>query len=135
MSDLYLKPTADGGDLVIRHGEPETTSGLANAMYLSLFTPAWWGNGESERNERYRSRIPELFARPLTARTAREVEVAAESALDWMIRAGIAESVTAESEIVGAFRLDLRVVITEPGGGRRESAYAINWSTEEAAAL
>ncbi len=135
MSDLYLKPTEDGGDLVLENGRPETTSGLSNAIYLSLFTPAWWGNGASERPERYGSRVPELLQRPLTARTARDIEVAAESALAWMKSEGLAGSVEADSEIVGATRLHLRVRVTEPSGETTDYAFAVNWETEEAEAL
>lgn len=43
MSDIYLEPTPDGGELIIENGKPRMTSGLENAVYLSLFTAPYWG--------------------------------------------------------------------------------------------
>lgn len=133
MSDLLLVPEMGGADIVIEDGKPTTTNGVGNAIYLSLFTPAWWGNGLSESSGRYNSRLPELFARPLNVSTRRDVEVAAQSALAWMVADGVAERIEAEVQIVNRARLDLRVTVYEPGGQREDFAYAVNWDTEEAA--
>ena len=61
MSDLYLSPTADGGELIIEGGKPQMTGGLETAVYSSLFTRAWWGNSFGTTSEKHTSEIPALM--------------------------------------------------------------------------
>ena len=121
MSDLYLTPTSEGGDITLTNGRPQTTSSLEVAVYLSLFTPAYWGNLTAEQNERYTSTLADLYARRLTTQTLRDLEVAAENALAWMISTGVAERVIAEATLMSKGQVDY--------------AYAVNWDQQEAVRL
>jgi phage gp46-like protein len=134
MSDLYVQPTPDGGEITIVNGEPRKTSGLETAVYFSLFTAEWWGNAIADSPERYRSRIPAILDGRLTPATARRIEQAAVDALQWLIDTGTVERVEPEAEIVGSSQLHLRVTIYEQQGDT-VVGYAINWDAQEATLL
>lgn len=132
MSDLYLKPTSDGGEITIKNGDIETTSKLEVSAFLSLFTPPWWGNSISESEEKYNSRIPELMRGPLTNNTRLAIMRGAESALAWMISEGIAERIETEATIPSRGTLHLTVRVYEPQTeDPEEFAYGVNWDSQE----
>lgn len=132
MSDLYLIPTAGGGELSITDGKPLTTSGLETAVYLSLFTGSYWGNAIAPAEERYDSELEDLFARPLTNATRLAVINEYSRLLTWMTDTGVAASVTVDAEIARVGVLHIVVRITEPGGDVEEFAYQLNWQAQEA---
>ena len=132
MSDLYLHPTADGGEILILGGEPRTTSGLDTAVYLSLFTTEWWGNVVSDQAERFSSQLEEAMTRPLNSETRLLVEDAARSALTWLTDEGVADSVEVRAEIADVAELRLAVRVTEPGGDAQDLVYALNWEAQRA---
>jgi len=121
MSDLDVTFTPDGLQPV---PSGRTTASLDNAVYLSLFTERSWQ--DATRDGRYGSRIPSLLSRQLTNSTRLAVIDAAQSALGWMVRDGIAESVTVDAAIADARTLSLTVRISRPGG-ERALQYAVNW--------
>jgi phage gp46-like protein len=131
MSDLLLEPTPDGGDLVYQpNGDFKRTSGLENAVYLSLFTAPWWGNAVSEANERYTSRIPDLKQRALTNQTRLDVIQAAEDALAWMTEQGVARRIEVDAYIRSAGRLDLAVRVYEPDKDTgTDFEFSVNWDS------
>jgi phage gp46-like protein len=131
VADLYLMPTDDGGQIEIVNGKPTMTDGLMVAVYLSLFTPAWWGNAASVPAEQYTGNLSEVLDGPLTLQTRLDVIAAAKMALQWMLNEGIASRVTIDAEIRTSTRLDLLVVITEPGGQSASQRYAMNWAAQE----
>lgn len=134
MSDIYLIPTADGGEISVTDGKPLMTSGLETAVYLSLFTTAYWGNVISEIEERYNSRVPELMNRPLTNQTRLAIIDAARNALQWMLDEGAVDRISITAEIAAAGTLYLAIQIDEPAEGER-FAYAVNWAAQEASLL
>ncbi len=133
MSDLYLNPTKDGGNLIIENGKPQMISGLENAVYLSLFTAPWWGNAVSEQSEKYISSIPEIMnAGILTLQVKLDVIEAVKNALAWMIDDGIADRIEVRAEIPQAGTLYLAVTIYEPESADGvDYRYALNWAAQE----
>jgi phage gp46-like protein len=130
MADLKLTITGGTPDITIVNGKPETTDGLFNAVFLSLFTPPYWGNAVSGQEERYSSTIPEIMSRPLTATARLDVIAAAKDALSWMIDEGVADEIEVAAELQGSGRLNLAVTISEPSGDST-FAYALNWDAQE----
>ena len=133
MSDLKLTGTENGLDISINAGCPETTNGIDNAVYLSLFTPMWWGNEVSEDTEKYQSEIPGIIASGvLTNQVRLDVIEAAKSALEWMVTDNIADKIEVRAEIPKAGFLYLAVTIYEPehqdGTNFR---YAMKWDAQQ----
>lgn len=135
MSDLYLYPQ-NGIDTDIElkpNGDPKLTGGLDTAVYLSLFTPPWWGNSISSQAERYTSTIPELYGQPLTNQTRLSVIAAARDSLQWLLDEGIAGEIEIEAEIPKAGNLYVSVTIHETGREAETTlAYGVNWDEQEA---
>lgn len=138
MSDLYLFPR-DGVDPDIElkpDGDPRLTGGLDTAVYLSLFTPPWWGNSIATQAERYTSTIPELYGEPLTNQTRLSIIAAAKEALKWMKDEGIAEDVLVRAEIPKTGTLYIAVTINELNREAETTlAYGVNWDKQEALLL
>jgi phage gp46-like protein len=132
MSDLHLDPTVDGGEISIIAGEPQTTSGLENAVYLSLFTEAWWGNAVSDPSERYNSALPEVMARSFSNQTRLAAIDAAATALQWMLDEGIAASIDIDAEIPAVGVLHMQITVAQPRGETARFTYAVNWDAQEA---
>lgn len=133
MSDLYLIPTSSGGDITITDGQPQMTSGIETAVYLSLFTAGYWGNAISD--EQYASEMEDLFARPLTNQTRLAVMDEAKRLLAWMVENGIAQEIEVRAEIPSVGVLHLAITIHEPGGAEETIAYALNWEAQEASLI
>ena len=133
MSDLYLQPTQDGGELIIENGKPQMTSGLENAVYLSLFTAPWWGDSVSEQSEKYSSTISEVMnSGALALQTKLDVIEAAKNALVWMTDDGIADRIEVRAEIPQAGTLYLAITIYEPESADGvDYKYALNWEAQE----
>lgn len=135
MSDLYLIPTSSGGEITITDGKPRTTSGLETAVYLSLFTRAYWGNAIADPEERYDSELEDLFARPLTNATRLSVINEYRRLLAWMVEEGVVSRIDVDAEIPTVGVLHIAVTLTEPGGDVDEFVYALNWASQEASLI
>lgn len=135
MSDIYLQPTEDGGQLNIINGKPEMTGGIETAVYLSLFTGPWWGNAISEsESQEYNSTIPEIINSGVVTNSVRlKIIEAAEEALQWMITDGVAERIEADAEIKTGGQIYLSVTIYEPQKTTPvQVSYGLNWEAQEA---
>ena len=124
MADLYLEPTPDGADIVIENGEPRLTGGLDNAVYLSLFTEAWWGNEIAPPAERYDSRLPKLLAGTLTNQLRLDAIEAAKAALAWMTDEKVADRIDVAARISSATTLEITVTVYQ---GAETHRFAHNW--------
>lgn len=133
MSDLYLNPTADGGELIIENGKPQMTSGLETAVYLSLFTRSWWGNAFGTTSEKHTSKIPEIMeSQLLNIQTKLDIIEEAKSVLKWMLDDGLADEITVTAEINKPGVLYLAVKLSQPEEKDNETfKYALNWSAQE----
>lgn len=120
--------TIDGdADIQIQRGDIVTTGGLSNSMYISLFTPDFWGNSIVPTQERLDSTIPALMHRELTNQTRIDIEKSARRALQWMIDLGIASSLIISAVITNPQTVVLSIQTTEPA---TETVYRINWSEQ-----
>ena len=133
MKDLYLKFSEYDPDLEVINGMPTLSGGLSNAVYLSLFVHAWWGNSLSDATGQYITKIPEIrSSRPLTNQTRIDIIEAAKEALNWMLTAGIAAEIEVTATIPKVGVLYLAVEITEPEQDESTNfTYALNWDAQK----
>lgn len=120
-------------------------SRLARAVISSLFTWAraregdelptpesprmgFWGDTYSPiQGDRWGSRLWLLARETLTAATVAKARDLAQEALAWMVADGVAKRVQVETERGGADRLNMRILVDEPGGARLEIRFADIW--------
>lgn len=114
--------------------EPNLETSLIRAVVISLFTwrraapddPVddeerfgWWGDSyPSVADDRIGSRLWLLRRVKLTAGTQRDAEFYANEALQWLLDDGQVLEVDVLTERVDSSRLNLRVMLTIPGGTR-----------------
>lgn len=126
MTDVLLRQTDDGGDIVHENGLALLSEGLETAAYLSLFGGnqddggdaaglrlQWWGNvDELEPVRRYRSETQKLLqALPAVPRNLLRLEQAAGRDLAWMLETGVALEVSVAASIPAVNRIRLTVTI------------------------
>jgi phage gp46-like protein len=128
--DLKLFITEQGTDIEIQNGSPILTGGLESAVFLSLFTPAFWGNSIADIDGQYTSRLPELYQAPLTNTSRLDAIEAVKNSLQWLINKGIASEIQARGEIPKEGYLFLSVKVTQPSGDST-IAYNLNWIAQE----
>ncbi len=133
MSDLYLKPTTDGGELVIENGKPQTTDALETSVYLSLFTSDYFGNAFSEKSEKVDSRLFEIMnSNPLTLQTKLDAIAEIKRVLQWMIDDNIASEILVRGEITQPGRLNIAITIQKPEiDDPAIYRYSLNWDAQE----
>lgn len=132
--DLFIYPTADGGDIDVQSGQPDMDAGLWTAVYLSLFSAAgWWGNAIAAPGEQAESTLDDAMEGLLTPALRQDIEEAARKALAWMVAAGIAASVTVAATIPSATRLDLTVTVEQPNADPTTYRFALNWAAQRVA--
>lgn len=130
MSDLYLRPTDNGAEIIVVNRDARTTNALEVAVFLSLFAEQTCADMSLSSRERYISRIPSIMgSRTVTNQTRVAVINAAKDALAWMTDDGIATDVEIDATIASARRIDLSVIITQPEGGQALT-YALNWDAQ-----
>lgn len=137
------RPGEAGGDWVLVGPDLQGGSDLETAVLISLFTDrvadpedpipdgsgdprGWWG--DLDRTAPLGSKLWLLERAKRTEETRLLAIDYAEEALAWMVDASIAESVSATAAWAGRSRLDLGVVILEPGG--RETTFNYQWAWE-----
>ena len=114
--------------------EPNLETSLIRAVVISLFTwrraapddPVddeerfgWWGDSyPTIADDRIGSRLWLLRRVKLTAGTQRDAEFYANEALQWLLDDGQVLEVDVLTERVDSSRLNLRVMLTIPGGTR-----------------
>ena len=131
MSDIYLKPTSSGEDIIVNAGQPQMTGGLDNAIYMSLFTADFWGNDLADPDSVYDSGIPAIIgAGVLSNKTRLDIIAEAQRVTAWMVTAGIVESFEITAEIPTVGTLYLSVKSNEPQR-TEEFKYGINWDTQK----
>lgn len=137
MNDLLLAPSPNGLDIVIENGIVVLTSGLENAVYLSLFTSDYWGNALDQAADRYTSRIPQIIATGvLTNESRKDVVTEAEQALAWMVSSHVADRVIVRGQIPATSTLHLGITIYEPQRvAGQQFDYAINWDAQRVTLL
>jgi len=132
--DVFIYPTADGGDINIQAGQPDMDRGLWTAVYLSLFSASdWWGNALAGDGEAAESTLDAALVGLLTPSVRQDVEEAARKSLAWMIAAGLASAVTVVATIPSASVLSLVVTIAQPATDPTVYRFAMNWATQRVA--
>ncbi len=129
--DVKLYPTEDGGQIILKNGQPYMDDGLETAAYISLFSGGYWGNAISERDEKLESKLESLYSQTLTNQTRLDAEQYALQALAWMERQGIAAKIEAEASIPRTGILGSIIRITQPDSTITELKYQINWANQQ----
>ncbi|WP_124372882.1 phage GP46 family protein [Pseudomonas chlororaphis] len=121
----------------------EFESALTRAVAISLYTwrraetddpiddeerHGWWGDSYPPiADDRIGSRLWLLRRVKLTGATQRDAEFYAAEALQWLIDDGQVLGVAISSEKADSSRLNLRVVLTIPGGATLEIQPSSSW--------
>ena len=128
----------------IEAGDLATDSGLENAVALSLFLDrrageedtlpdnetdprGWWGDAFfDEDGDQIGSRLWLLSREKTRANVLPAAEDYATEALDWMVRDGVASSVTCTASFESR-KLYLKVLIVRPTGEQVGFRHDLNW--------
>ena len=131
MSDIYLKPTPTGENIIVNAGQPQMSGGLDNAVYMSLFTADFWANDSAIPDQVYDSGLPAIIGGGLLNNKIR-LDLISEAirVTNWLITAGIADSIDVTAEIPAVGTLYLAVQVNEPQR-TTEFKYGINWDTQK----
>ena len=149
MTDLALAPIAGPNpqwDLIFQRGDFVPEAGLYNAVLISLLTDArcepdelppgeidprgWCGE---DADDPWGSKLWLLARAKQTAETRRLAEQYTEQSLAWMLRDGIADSVTATGTWARVGVLTLAVEIHRPAAPPVRFGYDLLWTAEPAA--
>lgn len=158
MTDLALlwNPDLSAADLALAQGALVADDGLRTAILISLFTDArapagaelpergddrrgWWGDqfaaaGSATEADAIGSTLWLLRRAKHLPGVVEQARQAAEAALGWLLRDGVASSVTVQAETLNSSTLALAVELDRPAGpGRQRYDYTWNASTGEVA--
>jgi phage gp46-like protein len=130
--DPLIYDSGDGGDLLIVGGQPMMSSGLENAVYLSLLVDAnWWGNDVDPATPGATGSkffLPLIGRAKLTPSLLIDAEKAADADLAWMVSDGVAKSVDVDCTMVDVGLMGVVVTVTEPDGDVTTVKWKLNWS-------
>lgn len=107
----------NGADLIWEGGQPVMDRGLENAALISLFTDEGWAGNVfwSDPNQKIGGQYETQARQPITLASLNDTRSAAENALAWMKRSGVASNVAAVVSNPQATRLQTVVLIEPPG--------------------
>ena len=132
LGDPLIVDLGDGGDLAIQGGQPTMSSGIENAVYLSLMVePNWWGNDIDPANPGVIGSynfLPLTKGQKLTASLLGTVEEAIKADLKWMLDDGVASSVDVDTEIQNVTWLAVKMTITAPDDSVSTVRWKLNWA-------
>jgi phage gp46-like protein len=121
--DPRLFLNGEGSELIWRGGQCIMDQGLENTVDISLFTrldpktsPRGWAGNYlfNDITQHVGSRFEEVADRPITFSGLTDVSDAAKQALEWLIDAGLAKSIEAETTNPRYEWLRVEVRITRP---------------------
>ena len=128
MSDLYLRPTENGGEIEYdSRNDFILTDGLFTACYISLFSEPYWGNSILPVENRLVSTLNQLFERPISSNTRNQAIRITENALNWLIENNIASEIQVDCEIQNISTIIIIVKIIQPDENIQEFGYTLNW--------
>jgi phage gp46-like protein len=145
MTDVLIRQTDDGGEISFFNGEPVTSDGLDQAVYLSLFggnqddsgsdgdkPNQWWGNwDEPDPTRQYRSATQNLVESiPAVPANLKRVEDAASGDLAWFTETGLATGFRVRATMPGINRIALEVFV-EIDGRVNEFRFTQPWSNKQ----
>jgi phage gp46-like protein len=127
--DVLLK-TSDTGDIDINisNGQPEMTTGLENASFLSIFSNDWWGNAVTDDDdEKFDSEFELVLSKNLSNFTRLEAQDRALDALKWMETSGIVKKINIEAKILSLNNLSILINFEQPDSSS-STIFGINWN-------
>ncbi len=131
--DIKIIPGPEGGDFELINGDPISTDELFNAVYLSIFTPDWWGNALADSPEKmYSSKINELTNNQTLSMALRnDIIESVKESLEWLRKDRVVSRFDVEGIIPRPGILFLTVRLYEPVG--RDYKFQLSWNAQEAA--
>jgi phage gp46-like protein len=127
MTDVALRHTNDGGEIVAANGLLDMDDGLYGAVYLSMYggnvedsgsdgdkANQWWGNmSELEPEQTYRSETQHaLRSLPLVPASLRQIEDAVKRDLEWMVpKPASAVDVRATMPALNTIKIEVAITI------------------------
>ena len=138
--DVKLYQTLDSGEIDIVGGIVAMDTGMATAVYLSLFggnrddpgesdqKKTWWGNVEEpDIDKQYRSKTQYLLQSiPVTSFNLLRIKAAAENDIDWLKKQNGVDSIDVSVTIPGLNRIKI-VVLIIVNGEYYEYAFNEQW--------
>ena len=135
--DPLIVDSGDGGDLLIQGGQPQMSSGIENAVYLSLMVDAnWWGNDVDPATPGATGSkffLPLIGRAKLTPSLLVDAEKAADADLAWMVSDGVAKDVAVSCSMLDVGKMGVQIDVTEPDGAVTAIKWKLNWTYLEAA--
>ena len=133
VKNLTIDPAVSYADLKIENGQLVSDNGLETAVLISLFTdqyipredlPAetedprgWWGDALLQEGDRIGSKLWIVLDRgKINTASKNLIKDFTETALQWLIDDGIAQSVEVRTLLVQNERIEIYVSITKPNG-------------------
>lgn len=133
IGDPLIVDSGNGGDLLMDGGQPVMSSGIENAVYLSLFVePNWWGNDIDPANPgavgSYHF-LPLVGRAKLTPSLVGDVTEAIKADLEWMQDDGVTVGDPGiVIELQGSSMMALELTFTEPDATETTVRHKINWA-------
>ena len=130
MIDLLIIETGSGGDLVISGSDLVAVMGLENQPYLAMFGDdgSWWGNflmADGQDNEFVSLTEDVLNKIVLNSNGRLKVEAAINQDLAYLTADVPGTTITIETKIVTAIRMDIRITING-------KLFSYSWNPNEA---
>ncbi|WP_422460231.1 phage GP46 family protein [Endozoicomonas sp. ALB115] len=147
MSDLRLVMSGGGADLEVLAGDLMTDDGLETQIIVSLFTDkrlpddmsvpegfdrrGWWGDAlNAEPGDETGSLLWLLQREKLTAAVVSQARRYCEQALAWLVKDGVAESVSVATEVHRPDALLISVTIQRPRKPPLRYQYQAPWGAQ-----
>lgn len=132
--DLYIFSTLDGGEIVVKNGEPVLNQGLETAVYISLegSKSDWFANEFLQGSQKLISSFAK-YRESVTLTTGvinTSIELIKQD-LQWLINDKIANAINVNMNIIGNNRVEIKISIRN---GREEiklSPYQLNWNAQQ----
>lgn len=133
--DIYLFDTLDGGEILIKNGEPEMDGGFESAVYLSYFgqskTP-WWANEHLNESEKITSQFyPFILGTPKTTQSINKAEELASQDVQWFVDEGICDNISVEIKSLSANSVSLETTLLANKNILFKNEYQVNWGFQQ----
>lgn len=139
MTDLALKWTLDGGDLLIQNGDLVMDNTLVTPVLASLFTDrraetdelppgetdprGWWGDAYSSAAAPMGSKLWLLERGKQSIATLADAEKYATEALEWMVDSQLVSRIQVDASYSKAGRMRFKITLDTPKNKAAENRY------------
>lgn len=126
MTDILMIDSGDGGNFTFLNGDIEGDDTFYTAVYLSLFSGDSFYNVflKYPKNKEFEDSLNCI----ITTDNLKTIETNGNTALDWMIQEGIAESIDTYAYSSSQKQTNVEITITKPDGDVKQ--FGIIWDNQ-----